>query len=326
MNFSRRALVAGLAALGILPARTWGQGAPRTIAWYGIGGPDDFLPYLNSLQAGLQQAGWEEGRNLRILRFASVKSPDDFESVVRQILAARPEVVVTHEFATIGMRDFSKGAVPVVFGFSGDPVEGKLVKRLARPETSYTGITYLASALVGKRIEFLKEALPGVQRIGILARPQHPGEPEERRASEKAAADLGLQVVYFPIFAVAEIEKAFAAIREAKCDALVVFPDAIMYRNRELISQLAAVARLPSVSGWSSFADSGLLLNYGPNLRDIYVRLASYVDRILRGTPPGELPVEEPRSIELVVNLRTARALGIKIAQSVLVRADRVIE
>ena len=164
------------------------------------------------------------------------------------------------------------------------------------------------------------------QRIGILARPQHPGEPEERRASEKAAAELGLNVAYFPIFAPGEIEKAFAAIREAKCDALVVFPDAIMYRNRELISQLAAVARLPSVSGWSSFADSGLLLNYGPNLRDIYVRLASYVDRILRGTPPGELPVEEPRSIELVVNLRTARALGVKISQSVLVRADRVIE
>jgi putative tryptophan/tyrosine transport system substrate-binding protein len=99
-----------------------------------------------------------------------------------------------------------------------------------------------------------------------------------------------------------------------------------MYRNRELISQLAAVARLPAVSGWSSFADSGLLFNYGPNLRDIYVRLASYVDRILRGTAPGELPVDLPRSIELVVNLRTARALGVKLSQSLLVRADRVIE
>jgi putative ABC transport system substrate-binding protein len=214
----------------------------------------------------------------------------------------------------------------VVFGFSGDPVEAKLVKSLARPETSFTGITYLASALVGKRIEFLKEALPGIQRIGILARPQHPGEHLERKASEEAAAKFGLAVSYFPITAVAQIEPAFAGMRDAKCDALVVFPDAIMYRNRELISQLAAVARLPAVSGWSSFADSGLLFNYGPNLRDIYVRLASYVDRILRGASPGSLPVEEPRSIELVVNLRTARALGIRISQSVLVRADRVIE
>jgi len=322
---SRRTFIAALAALCALPKALRAQ-PQRTIAWYGIGGPDDFLPYLNSLQTGLKKAGWEEGRNLRVLRFASAKYPDDFASVVPEIMSAKPEVVVAHEFATIAMRDFAKGALPVVFGFSGDPVAAKLVKRLARPETSFTGITYLASALVGKRIEFLKEALPAVQRIGILARPQHPGEPEERRASEKAAAELGLNVIYFPIFAPAEIEKAFAGMREAKCDALVVFPDAIMYRNRELISQLAAVARLPSISGWSSFADSGLLLNYGPNLRDIYVRLGSYVDRILRGTPPGELPVEEPRAIELVVNLRSARALGVRISQSVLVRADRVIE
>ena len=307
------------------PAIGRAQPARRTIAWFGIGGPEDFLPYVNGLQNGLKQAGWEEGRNLRILRFASVKAPEDFEPVVRDIMAAKPEVVVSHEFATIAMHRFSKG-VPVVFGFSGDPVEAKLVKSLARPDTQFTGITYLASALVGKRIEFLKEALPGIQRVGILARPQHPGEPVERTASEEAAAKLGLSIAYFPIFAPAEIEKAFAAMREAKCDALVVFPDAIMYRNRELISQLSAVTRLPAVSGWSSFADSGLLFNYGPNLREIYVRLASYVDRILRGAPPGELPVDLPRSIELVVNLRTARALGIKVPPSVLVRADRVIE
>jgi putative ABC transport system substrate-binding protein len=325
MSFTRRAFVASLAALGVLPGIVRAQRGLRTIAWFGIGGPDDFLPYLNGLQKGLHEAGWEEGRNLRVLRFASVRAPDDFEQVVPGIVEAKPEVVVTQEFATLGMLRFSKG-IPVVFGFSGDPVEAKLVKSLARPETSFTGITYLASALVGKRIEFLKEALPAVQRIGILARPQHPGEHLERTASEEAARQFGLAVSYFPITAVAQIEPAFAAIREAKCDALVVFPDAIMYRNRELISQLAAVARLPAVSGWSSFADSGLLLNYGPNLRDIYVRLASYVDRILRGASPGRLPVDEPRSIELVVNLRTARALGIKISQSVLVRADRVIE
>jgi putative ABC transport system substrate-binding protein len=309
----------------MLPGIGRAQRAPRTVAWFGIGGPDDFLPYVDGLQTGLKEAGWEEGRNLRILRFASVRAPDDFEQVVRDIVEAKPEVVVTHEFATLGMLRFSKD-IPVVFGFSGDPVEAKLVKSLARPETSFTGITYLASALVGKRIEFLKEALPNVQRIGILARPQHPGEHLERTASEEAAAKLGLSVSYFPITAVAQIEPAFAGMRDAKCDALVVFPDAIMYRNRELISQLAAVARLPAVSGWSSFADSGLLFNYGPNLREIYIRLASYVDRILRGASPGALPVDLPRSIELVVNLRTARALGIKIPQSVLVRADRVIE
>jgi len=324
---TRRTFVAGLAVLGLLPGLGRAQRAPRRIAWFGLGGPDDTLAYLSALQAGLRAAGWEEGRNLVIQRYSSVRAPDDFEQVVREIVDGKPEVVVTHEFTALAMLRFSKG-VPVVFGFSGDPVEAKLVKSLAHPGTSFTGISYLASALVGKRIEFLKEALPGIERIGILARPQHPGANEERKASEEAAAKLGLAVSWFPITAVeaSQIEQAFAGMREARCDALVVFPDSIMYKNRELISQLAAVARLPTVSGWSSFADSGLLLNYGPNLREVYRGLASYVDRILRGTPPGELPVDLPRTIELVVNLRTARALGIKISPSVLVRADRVID
>jgi putative ABC transport system substrate-binding protein len=323
-TIARRRFLLSLAAL---PALARAQGAaPRRIAWFGVGGADDNLIYLDSLQAGLREAGWQEGRNLAISRHASVRAPEDFAAVVREVLAARPEVVVAQEFASIAMLRFAPGALPVVFGFSGDPVEGKLVKSLARPDTNFTGISYLASELVGKRIEFLKEALPGVRKIGILARPQHPGEPEERRASEDAAKTLGLAVVYFPIFDPKEIEAAFDGIRKAGCDALVVFPDFFMYRNRELISQLAAAARLPAVSGWSSFADSGLLFNYGPNLRDIYRRLASFVDRILRGARPGELPVDLPRNLELVVNLRTARALGLTISQSILVRAERVID
>jgi putative ABC transport system substrate-binding protein len=320
--WTRRAFLASLAAL---PAIAKAQGAQRTIAWFGVGTADDYLPYLNALQGGLREAGWQEGRNLAIQRHASLRAPDDFEPVVRQILADKPEVVVTHEFAALAMLRFSQGAVPVVFGFSGDPVEAKLVKSLGRPDTSYTGISYLASELVGKRIEFLKEALPAIRRIGILARPQHPGEPEERRASEAAAQKLGLAVSYFPIFDAKEIEQAFAAMRDAGCDALVVFPDFTMYKNREHISQLAAAARLPAVSGWPSFADSGLLFNYGPNLRGIYHDLAAYVDRILRGAKPGTLPVALPRNIELVVNMRTARALGVSVAQTVLARADRVI-
>lgn len=325
MATTRRTFIAGLASLGLLPRIVRAQRAARRISWFGLGGPDDNLPYLSSLQAGLRGAGWEEGRNLVIQRYSSLHAPDDFEQVVREIVDAKPEVVVTHEFCTLAMQRFSIG-VPVVFGYSGDPVEAKLVDNLARPGTNFTGISYLASELVGKRIEFLKEAMPDIQRIGILARPQHPGANEERRASEEAATKLGLAVSWFPVFDAAQIEKAFADIRDARCDALVVFPDSIMYRSREHISQLAAVARLPAVSGWSSFADSGLLFNYGPNLREIYRGLATYVDRILRGASPAELPVDRPRTIELIVNLRTARALGIRVSPSILVRADRVID
>ncbi len=324
MQPARRRLVTAL-ALGALSGSSLAQRAQRRVAWFAVGDPQTELPYVNALQAGLREAGWEEGRNLHLTRFRSERAPDDFETVVRAIQESRPEVVVAQEYAALAMLRYAPG-IPTVFGFSGDPVEGRLVKSLARPDTSFTGVSYLASELVGKRIEFLKEALPSIGRIGILARPQHPGEPEERRASEAAAAKLGLELSYFPIYDPKEIEKAFAGMREAKCDALVVFPDFIMYRNREHISQLASIARLPAVSGWSSFADSGLLFNYGPNLRDIYRTAASYVDRILRGAKPGELPVDRPRSVELVVNLRTARALGITVAPTVLLRADRVIE
>jgi putative tryptophan/tyrosine transport system substrate-binding protein len=325
MNFLRRRLVAGL-LLGALPAAGFAQQrAARRIAWFAVGDRETELPYVSALLAGLRSAGWEEGRNLELGRFRSERAPEDFEPVVRQIVAARPEVVGAQEFAALAMLQFAPGT-PTVFGFSGDPVEAKLVKSLARPETNFTGVSYLASELVGKRIEFLKEALPATRRIGILARPQHPGEPEERRASEAAAKKLGLEVSYFAIYDPREIEKAFAGMRDEKCDALVVFPDFIMYKHREHISQLASVARLPAVSGWSSFADSGLLFNYGPNLSDIYRTTATYVDRILRGARPGELPVDRPRSVELVVNLRTARALGVTVAPTILLRADRVIE
>ena len=323
MNPARRRLLAAL-AFGTL-SNAFAQRAPRRVAWFAVGDPETELPYLSALQAGLREKGWDEGRNLEISRFRSVRAPDDFEPVSREIAEWKPDVVVAQEYAALAMLRFAPH-MPTVFGFSGDPVDAKLVKSLARPDSNFSGVSYLASELVGKRIEFLKEALPGVRRVGILARPQHPGEPEERKASEDAAAKLGLEVVYFPIYDPKEIEKAFVGMREAKCDALVVFPDFIMYRNREHISQLAAVARLPAVSGWSSFADSGLLFNYGPNLREIYRTLASYVDRILRGAKVGELPVERPRTVELVVNLRTARALGVTVTPTVLLRADRVIE
>lgn len=323
MKPARRRLLAAL-AFGTI-SNALAQRAPRRVAWFAVGDPETELPYLSALQAGLREKGWDEGRNLEISRFRSLRAPDDFEAVTREVAQWKPDVVVAQEYAALAMLRFAPH-VPTVFGFSGDPVDAKLVKSLARPDSNFSGVSYLASELVGKRIEFLKEALPTVRRVGILARPQHPGEPEERKASEDAAAKLGLEVLYFPIYDPIEIEKAFAGMREAKCDALVVFPDFIMYRSREHISQLAAVARLPAVSGWSSFADSGLLFNYGPNLREIYRTLASYVDRILRGARVGELPVERPRTVELVVNLRTARALGVSVAPTVLLRADRVIE
>jgi putative ABC transport system substrate-binding protein len=319
-----------LAAVGILltrPAAGWAQIAPaiRRVAWFGLGPLDAPSPYLEALRAELRDLGWNESRNLAISRFTSTRAPEDFEAVVREIVAARPEVVVAQEFAALAMLR-NQATLPIVFGFSGDPVEAKLVKSFAHPGTNYTGMSYLASELVGKRIEFLKDALPHLRRLAILARPQHPGEHRERAASEEAAQRLGITVAYFPIREVAEIDKAFPTMRQERCDAVVIFPDYTMFVNRDRLARLAIEARLPAISGWASFAESGLLLNYGPNLRNLYRDLAHYVNRILRGARREDLPVELPRTVELVVNVRTARTLGVKIPPSILVRADQVIE
>jgi putative ABC transport system substrate-binding protein len=168
--------------------------------------------------------------------------------------------------------------------------------------------------------------MPKLMRVAILASPEHPGEQAELHASRVASKALGLTIEYFPVRGEPELEQAFAAILRSRSEAVVVFPDALTLRTRERIARFGLEQRLPVVSGWAQFAESGCLMTYGPNLRVSFRRLATYVDRILRGARPADLPVELPTTVELVVNMRTATALGIKIPQPVLARADQVIE
>lgn len=201
-----------------------------------------------------------------------------------------------------------------------------MVDSLSRPGGQFTGITFLAYDLVAKRIEVLKEIVPALRRIAVIASPEHMGEPREFAASKAAADRLGLSQSYHPARNAAELEAALDGTRAARAEALVVFPDPLTNARRALISEFALRHRLPAVSGWAVYADSGLLLTYGPNLVDAWRRVAYFVDRVLKGAKPSELPVELPRSLEMVVNLKTARALGLTIPPLVLLRADRVIE
>jgi len=324
-------MLVALAALAAAPALGSAQ-APvrlRRVAWLGVGRPDVPSPYLEALRSGLSELGWDEGRNLALTRYWATGSVQQGMEphLAREIVATNPEVIVTQEHTTLAVQRLRpESQIPVAFGFSGNPVDAGLVQSFARPGGNFTGISYLALDLVGKRIELLKEVVPHVRRVAILARPQHPGEQRERLASEEAGAKLGIGLAYFPIGEMAQLDKAFRETVQVRCDALIVFPDAVMFANSERIARFAIEAKLPAVSGWERFADSGLLLTYGPNLRDTYRTLARYVDRILRGANPGELPVELPRGVELVINARTARALALTIPQSILLRADKVIE
>jgi putative ABC transport system substrate-binding protein len=254
------------------------------------------------------------------------------EAAAHKILASNPDVIVTQEFMTLAMQAVHADK-PVVFGFSGDPVLAKLVESWARPGGNFTGLTYLALELVGKRVEVLKECVPHLRRLAVLARPQHPGEHLEREATEAVVRRLGMELAYFPYLGsslpardFADLDQTLRSIGSAHCDGLLVFPDSAMFEVNDRVSRFALEARLPSVSGWSPFARDGLLLSYGPDVRDLYRTLGHYVDRILHGTPAAILPVQVPSQVEMVINLKTAKALGLTIPSTIIVRADEVIE
>lgn len=333
-GMKRREFIAGLGGLALArPSIAIAQRNEqvRRVAWLGLGRHDAQSPYVNSLREGLREHGWIEGQNISLaLHWATGR--DDMEASARELLAANPEVIVTQELMTYAMRSL-KSDKPVVFGFSGDPVEGKLVETLARPGGIFTGMSYLAVELVGKRIELLKEWMPGIRHLAVLARPQHPGDHLERQASEAIAQQLKMDFSYIPYQAaslpardLSELDQAFRTIVGNGCDALVVFPDSAMYEICDRVAKLSIEAKLPTVSGWTPFAHAGLLMTYGPDIRDLYRSLGRYVDRILRGAKPADLPVERPTKLNLAINLKTAKALQIAVPPALLSRADEVIE
>jgi putative ABC transport system substrate-binding protein len=324
MNRRRRILVAAGGAVLAAPAIALGQARVRRVAWLS-GARGRTSPFLDAFVQGLREFGYEQGRNLEVAAYFTDGSPGRTEALANEAIGARPEVLVC-QGVTVRVVHALKPQLPVVFGFSGDPVEAGFVQSLNRPGSNMTGMTFLALDLVGKRIQLLSEVLPQLKKVAVLANPQHAGEKQERSASERAARALGLEVSYLPVTTSAEIDSALAAAGRARCEALDVYPDALMASEAERIGAIAGRERLPSVSGWSVFAESGLLLSYGPNLRDVFRRIASYADKLMRGAKPGDLPVEQPTSVELCVNRRTAKALGVAIPQSILVRADRVID
>jgi putative ABC transport system substrate-binding protein len=313
------ALAAG--ALGT-PRYAFAQ-QPVRVGWISLDRAEG-SPFFEAFRGGLHDLGWVEGRNLAIEARWAAGSRERLELMAAELVASKPHVIVTQGGALQPFR--SAGAtVPIVFGFSGDPVEAGLVESLARPGRNLTGVSFLSLELVGKRIELLKDVIPTLTRVAILANPEHPGDQAELRASQTAAKALGLTLEYFAVRGVPELEQALAAIPRSRSEAVVVFPDAFTVRNGERIARFGLEHRMPVVSGWARFAESGCLMAYGPNLQASFRRLATYVDRILKGAKPADLPVELPTSVELVVNMKTATALGIKIPQAVLARADQVI-
>jgi putative ABC transport system substrate-binding protein len=317
----RRALVT--LALAALPAVGSAQGTKvRRIGFISFAAAP---PFYDAFRAGMADLGYVEGKN--VLYHARFGGGDQrLEDIAAALVKERPDLVVAAGGPAVRAVRIASADVPMVFSFSGDPVAAGFARGLAQPGNNSSGISLLSLDLVGKRMELLKEAMPQVKSVAILANPDHPGEQLERKAAIASANALGLQNRYFQAQSVTELDAALAAIAKAGVEGLVVFPDALTISQRRRIADAALNANLPSVSGWGEFVDAGFLMSYGPNLRASYRRLATFVDKVLKGANPGSLPIELPTVMELVVNKRTAAALKHDMPRAIILRADRVIE
>ena len=327
MNNRRKLVIAlGAGALAV-PFGSFAQqqGKVWRIGWIAYGRSMGGSLGLGAFRAGLRDLGYVEGRNVSLVERWSDVNPAQATQLASELVGSKPDLIVTVAAAVFSI--VRAGAkMPIVFAFSGDPVVGKLVDSFAHPGRNLTGLSFLSLDLVGKRMELIREALPAMKRVAIIANPQHPGQEAELVASQDAAKKLGLAIEYLQVRNASELETAFAVIQKSRSEAIVVFPDALTMSFSERVAEFSRQNRIPAISGWAHFAEEGNLMAYGPNFEDSFRRLATYVDKIIRGAKPADLPVELPTRFELVVNMKTAKALGIKIPNSILVRADKVIE
>jgi len=322
----RSLLLSGLAIAG-LPKIAMAQ-SPRVfrIGWLIGGSAAGSALFLEALRAGLADHGYIEGRNLIIEQRYGEDRPEPAVAALAQELARLPvDVLVTQGAAT---RTVAKEvrSVPVTYVFSADPVLAGIAQSLARPGGNATGITLMSVELNGKRVELLREMLPRLERLTVVANPAHSGAEFELQACENAGRQLGIAVRQMLVRNPAELEESFAEIAAGKPGAVTVLPDALVIEKRQRIVDFAMAERIPIISGWKIFAESGALCTYGPRLTESYRRAAFYIDRILKGMKPAELPIERPTVFEFVVNQKTANALDITLPPSVLARADEVIE
>src|SRR4051812_23772807 len=249
---SRRQFLFASAACMAMPYRATGQEKIRRVAWFGAGRAGAPSPFFAALQTGFRELNWHEGRNLTLSLHLTEGTPEEADEAARQMLASKPELIMTYGRDVFSVYKLQT-QLPVVFGFSGNPVDAGFVQSFARPGTNMTGISLMSLDLAGKRIELLKELAPNIRRMGVLTRLEHPGEPRERAASEEIARKAGPTLVYAPVRVAADLNEAFRTIAQQRCDSLLVFPDGIMIANASRIAQFAAEHRIASVSGWAAF-------------------------------------------------------------------------
>ena len=275
---------------------------------------------------GLRDLGYVEGRNLVIESRYTGGSLERTPAAAAELVALKLDVIVAATTPNALAAKHATGTIPVVFAAASDPVTSGLVSSLARPGGNVTGLSFLTAELVGKHLELLKQTLPGVSRVAVLWQPGERPDRDMLRGADVAARSLGLRLHFVDVPTPGDFDRAFSEVAKARAGAVALVTSGMFFVERRPLVALAARHRLPTVWPWREAMDTGGLMSYAPPLPDLYRRAATYVDKILKGARPGDVPVEQPTKFEFVINLKTAKALGLKIPASVLARADQIIE
>src|SRR5262245_20850382 len=319
--------LASTVATAGLPRSLSAQGAAKRarIGWITAQQAASLVPYIEAMRSALAELGYVEGRNLAIeFRYGDdviERVPDLAAELVRLPV----DLIVAQGAAAFEVRKLGL-PVPVVFSMSADPVSAGFTDSLARPRGNMTGVTLMAVEFLGKRLELLQEIVPELRGVTILGNPEHPGAHLERAFSDETAQRLGLTIDYRPSRTREELAEVLDTTSANPPQAISLLADGFAIQNRQMIFDFAMRQRVPVISGWPIFARSGAICTYGPRQTESYRRLAYYIDRILKGAKPADLPIERPTKFELVINLKIAKTLGLEVPATLLARAAEVIE
>jgi putative ABC transport system substrate-binding protein len=323
----RRAFIAGLGGAAAWPLTARGQlPANPLIGVLQAGSAASTADFLQAFRDAMRQLGYVEGRNVRFeYRFADGVI-ERLPQLAAELVEIKPDVIVSGPLPANLAIHKATSTIPIVMGTGADPVAFRVVKSLARPGGNVTGVSNFAEELASKQLDIMRELLPRLSRAGVLVNVTNPLHVPQWRETQTAADKAGIKLVAFEVQKIEDLPTAFATFARERVEALLVPPDVTFNAHHRQITELAASARLPAIYFNRTQAENGGLISYGPDVRDGYRRAATYVDKILKGAKPADLPIEQPTKIDLAINIKVAKALGLDIPPTLLARADAVIE
>ena len=318
-------LLGGATAAWPLAARAQRPRKLPTIGFLGAVGVEAGSLWVAALVQRLRELGWIEGQTIAIMYLWAEGRIDRSAELAAELVRRKVDIIVAEGTASVIAAKQATTVIPIVFPLAGDPLSNNLVASLARPEGNVTGLSIQQTDVAGKRVELLREIVPGLRRLAILANVASPNTVPEIREVQILARSLNFNVTELDIRRPDDIAPAFDAIK-GRADAVYIPPDPLVLTNRIQIATLALDMRLPTIYSYREFVEAGGLVSYGPDIPALFGRAADLVDKILRGTKVSDIPVEQPTKFELVINLKTAKALGLTVPPTLLARADEVIE